>query len=50
MDALRDFLLQEKQQNKVIYPPSSLIFNALNTTPLESGESRDYWARPLSWT
>lgn len=34
MDALRDFLLQEKQQNKVIYPPSSLIFNALNTTPL----------------
>ncbi|WP_179997008.1 uracil-DNA glycosylase [Acinetobacter sp. YH16050] len=34
MDALRDFLLQEKQKNKVIYPPSSLIFNALNTTPL----------------
>lgn len=34
MDALREFLLQEKQQNKVIYPPSSLIFNALNTTPL----------------
>ena len=34
MDALRCFLLQEKQQNKVIYPPSSLIFNALNTTPL----------------
>ena len=34
MDTLRDFLLQEKQQNKVIYPPSSLIFNALNTTPL----------------
>lgn len=35
MDTLRDFLLQEKQQNKVIYPPSSLIFNALNTTPLD---------------
>ena len=34
MDAIRDFLLQEKQQNKVIYPPRSLIFNALNTTPL----------------
>lgn len=34
MDALRDFLLQKKQQNKVIYPPRSLIFNALNTTPL----------------
>ena len=34
MDALRDFLLQEKQQNKVIYPPRSLIFNALNITPL----------------
>ena len=35
MDALKAFLLEEKQANKVIYPPSGLIFNALNTTPLE---------------
>lgn len=34
MDALKQFLLQEKQADKVIYPPSSQIFNALNTTPL----------------
>ncbi|MEX5439442.1 uracil-DNA glycosylase [Acinetobacter indicus] len=35
MDALKAFLLEEKQANKVIYPPSGLIFNALNTTPPE---------------
>lgn len=34
MDQLREFLLVEKKAQKVIYPPSSLIFNALNTTPL----------------
>lgn len=34
MDALRSFLLEEKNANKTIYPPSSLIFNALDTTPL----------------
>ncbi|NHB57220.1 uracil-DNA glycosylase [Acinetobacter sp. 194] len=34
MDDLRDFLKTEIQADKVIYPPSSLIFNALNTTPL----------------
>jgi uracil-DNA glycosylase len=34
MDELKQFLVQEKQANKTIYPPSSLIFNALNTTPL----------------
>jgi uracil-DNA glycosylase len=33
MDDLKDFLLQEKKADKVVYPPSSLIFNALNTTP-----------------
>jgi len=32
MQGLRDFLLAEKQQSKVIYPKSDLIFNALNTT------------------
>ena len=34
MDELKDFLVQEKNADKVIYPPSSLIFNALNTTPM----------------
>ncbi len=28
------FCCRKNKQNKVIYPPSSLIFNALNTTPL----------------
>lgn len=36
MEQLRNFLLAEKQADKVIYPPSSLIFNALNTTPLHA--------------
>lgn len=35
MDDLRDFLLKEKTENKLVYPPNSLIFNALNTTPLD---------------
>ena len=34
MDELRQFLIAEKNADKVIYPPSSLIFNALNKTPL----------------
>lgn len=34
MDQLKHFLLQQKQQDKEIYPPSAQIFNALNTTPL----------------
>lgn len=34
MDNLRDFLFQEKQAQKTIYPPSKQIFSALNTTPL----------------
>ncbi|MFT4020706.1 MAG: uracil-DNA glycosylase [Acinetobacter sp.] len=34
MDHLRQFLLSEKKAEKVVYPPSSLIFNALNITPL----------------
>ena len=32
---LKQFLLREKAAGKVIYPPGALIFNALNTTPLE---------------
>ncbi len=35
MQALRDFLKQEKAAGKVIYPPSPLIFNAFNHTPFE---------------
>lgn len=34
MDQLRDFLKSQISENKQIYPASSLIFNALNTTPL----------------
>ncbi|MEM9930413.1 MAG: uracil-DNA glycosylase [Bacteroidota bacterium] len=32
---LTDFIKQEKQAGKVIYPPGPLIFNAYDTTPLE---------------
>lgn len=35
MQELRAFLLREKAAGKVIYPPGPLIFNALNSTPLE---------------
>ncbi len=35
MQALRDFLKQEKAVDKVIFPPSSLIFNAFNHTRFE---------------
>lgn len=35
MEALRDFLKQEKAAGKTIYPPGSLIFNAFNHTPFE---------------
>jgi len=35
MQKLRAFLQQEKAAHKLIYPPGKLIFNALNTTPLE---------------
>ena len=36
MQALRDFLMQEKAAGKTIYPPSSLIFNAFNHTPFDA--------------
>ncbi|MCX7553912.1 uracil-DNA glycosylase [Marinicella sp. S1101] len=32
---LKAFLLEQKQAGKVIFPPGSLIFNALNSTPLD---------------
>ncbi len=35
MQALRDFLRQEKAFGKTIYPPSPLIFNSFNHTPFE---------------
>ena len=35
MERLREFLRVEKAAGKVIYPPGPLIFNALNSTPLE---------------
>jgi uracil-DNA glycosylase len=35
MQALREFLRQEKARGKVIYPPGPLIFNAFNHTPFE---------------
>jgi uracil-DNA glycosylase len=35
MQTLREFLKQEKQQCKVIYPPGKEIFNAFNHTPFD---------------
>lgn len=35
MQTLKAFLLREKAAGKEIYPPGPLIFNALNSTPLE---------------
>lgn len=32
---LKDFIVQEKAQNKVVYPPESLIFNAFLHTPFD---------------
>ena len=33
MVKLREFLQQEKQQRRTVFPPGELIFNALNSTP-----------------
>lgn len=35
MQDLRRFLAEQKAQGKTIYPPGPLIFNALNSTPLD---------------
>lgn len=35
MQGLKAFLLDQKQQGKVIFPPAELYFNALNSTPLD---------------
>ncbi len=36
MTALRQFLLERKRAGASVYPPGSLIFNALNSTPFEA--------------
>ena len=36
MKNLSIFLNSEKKKNKIIYPPGSKIFNALNLTPFTS--------------
>ena len=36
MQQLRAFLLEQKTVGKQIYPPGPLIFNALNSTPLDA--------------
>lgn len=36
MDELRHFLTAQKQAQSIIYPPSTLIFNALDSTPLSN--------------
>lgn len=35
MQQLKQFLIQEKSSGKKIFPPSKLIFNAFNSTPLD---------------
>lgn len=35
---IKDFLLEEKKQNHVVYPPGNLIFNAFNLTPFDKVE------------
>lgn len=35
MKSLKAFLQQEKKSGKIIFPPASLWFNALNSTPLD---------------
>jgi uracil-DNA glycosylase len=35
MDSLKQFLSQEKQNGKIIYPKGSEYFAAMNTTPLD---------------
>ena len=35
MQSLRDFLKQESEAGQPLYPPSRLIFNALDSTPLD---------------
>lgn len=50
MDSLRDFLFQQKQAQKTIYPPSKQIFNALNITPLDHVKVVILGQRSISWS
>ena len=36
MKDLRNFLIEKKSKNEVIYPPNKKIFNCLKITPLDS--------------
>ena len=36
MEDLRNFLIDKKSKNEVIYPPNKKIFNCLEITPLDS--------------
>ena len=42
MHQLREFLRQEYAAGKEIYPPGPLIFNALNSTPLDQVKAVSY--------
>src|SRR5579862_3931349 len=33
---IKNFLLEEKKNGKIVYPPGNLIFNAFNLTPFET--------------
>ncbi len=35
---IKSFLVKEKKEGKIIYPPGPLIFNAFNTTPIDKIE------------
>jgi len=47
MAQLREFLRQEHAAGKEIYPPGPLIFNALNSTPLDKVKVADPRPGPL---
>ena len=61
MRSLREFLLREKQQGKVIFPAGNDIFNALNSTPFHKtrvvilgqdpyhGPGQAHGRRPTGW-
>ena len=36
MEDLRNFLIEKKSKNEVIYPPNKKIFNCLELTPFDS--------------
>ena len=50
MAELREFLRQEHAAGKEIYPPGPLIFNALNSTPLDKVKVVILGQDPVSYT